>query len=63
MGFRIKAKVMEEDDIRRAVRRIAHEIVERNRGASDLVLVGIRTRGVPLSSRIAEAVASIEGVE
>lgn len=54
---------MEEDDIRRAVRRIAHEIVERNRGASNLVLVGIRTRGVPLSSRIAEAVSSIEGVE
>lgn len=63
MGFRVKAKVMEEEDIRRAVRRIAHEIVERNRGASDLVLVGIRTRGVPLSARIAEAVASIEGVE
>ncbi|MGQ9475797.1 MAG: bifunctional pyr operon transcriptional regulator/uracil phosphoribosyltransferase PyrR [Actinomycetota bacterium] len=63
MGFRVKAKVMEEEDIRRAVRRIAHEIVERNRGASDLVLVGIRTRGVPLSARIAEAVLSIEGVE
>ncbi len=63
MGFRVKARVMEEDDIRRAVRRIAHEIVERNRGAEELVLVGIRTRGVPLSARIAEAVSSIEGVE
>lgn len=63
MAFRIKAKVMEEEDIQRAVRRIAHEIVERNRGASNLVLVGIRTRGVPLSSRIAEAISSIEEVE
>lgn len=63
MAFVVKAKVMEEADVRRAVRRIAHEIAERNKGASDLVLVGIRTRGVPLSARIAEALAGIEGVE
>jgi len=63
MTFKVKAKLMEEADVRRAVRRIAHEIAERNKGASDLVLVGIRTRGVPLSARIAEALAEIEGVE
>ncbi len=63
MGFVPKAKVMEEEDIRRVVRRIAHEIVERNKGAADLILLGIRTRGVPLSERIAKAIADIEGVE
>lgn len=63
MSFVEKAKVMEEEDVHRAVRRIAHEIVERNKGASELVLVGIRTRGVPLSNRIAAAISEIEGVE
>jgi pyrimidine operon attenuation protein/uracil phosphoribosyltransferase len=47
-------------DIHRAVVRIAHEILERNRGADDLVLLGIPTRGVPLARRIADAMAAIE---
>jgi pyrimidine operon attenuation protein/uracil phosphoribosyltransferase len=63
MASRGKVKIMEEDDIRRAVQRIAHEIVERNKGAERLALVGIRTRGVPLSGRICEAIARIEGAE
>lgn len=63
MGPGAKKKIMEESDVRRAIRRISHEIVERNKGASNLAVVGIRTRGVPLSLRIAEAIASIEGVE
>ncbi len=54
---------MEEADIRRAVQRISHEIVERNKGAGDVVVVGIRTRGVPLSLRLAEAISRIEGIE
>lgn len=53
--------VLTADDIRRAVVRIAHEIVERNRGTADLVILGIPTRGVPLARRLAEAVAEIEG--
>jgi pyrimidine operon attenuation protein/uracil phosphoribosyltransferase len=57
-----KVKIMEEDDIRRAVQRIAHEIVERNKGASELAVVGIRTRGVPLSGRVAGAITRIEEV-
>ncbi len=48
------------EDIRRAVRRIAHEIVERNRGLEDVVLVGMRTRGVPLASRLAAAIEEFE---
>jgi pyrimidine operon attenuation protein / uracil phosphoribosyltransferase len=61
--FAVKARVMEGDDIRRAVVRIAHEIVERNKGTEDLLLVGIRTRGAPLAERIAAAIASFEGAD
>lgn len=53
--------VLAEDDIRRAIRRIAHEIVERNRGLKDIVLVGMRTRGVPLAQRLAAAIEEFEG--
>jgi pyrimidine operon attenuation protein/uracil phosphoribosyltransferase len=54
---------MSADDIRRAITRIAHEIVEHNRGAQDLILIGMRTRGVPLAHRIARAIAGFEGVD
>jgi len=57
-----RKKIMEEPDVHRAIRRISHEIVERNKGAVDVVIVGIRTRGVPLSQRIAENISAIEGV-
>jgi pyrimidine operon attenuation protein / uracil phosphoribosyltransferase len=63
MPFKERAKIMEESDIRRAIQRISHEIVERNKGAGNVVIVGIRTRGVPLSERIADAISKIEGVE
>ena len=53
--------IMAPDDIRRAVTRIAHEIVEHNRGTAELVLVGMRTRGVPLAHRIARAIREFEG--
>jgi pyrimidine operon attenuation protein/uracil phosphoribosyltransferase len=53
--------VLDDADIGRAIRRIAHEIVERARGSEDLVLLGIPTRGVALAHRIADAVDAIEG--
>ncbi|MFQ5555028.1 MAG: bifunctional pyr operon transcriptional regulator/uracil phosphoribosyltransferase PyrR [Acidimicrobiia bacterium] len=53
---------MDRVDIARALRRVAHEIIERNQGAGDLVLVGIHTRGVPLASRLAAAIEEIESV-
>jgi pyrimidine operon attenuation protein/uracil phosphoribosyltransferase len=53
--------VLSAEDIRRAIRRIAHEIIERNQGIGDLVLVGMRTRGVPLAGRLAAAVEEFEG--
>ncbi len=56
-------QILDAQDIRRAVRRVAHEIIERNRGVSDLVLVGIHTRGVPLAQRIACEINAIEGIQ
>ena len=53
--------VLSADDIRRAIRRIAHEIVERNGGPEGVVLVGMRTRGVPLAHRLADAIHEFEG--
>lgn len=61
--FVLKARVMDSDDVRRALSRVAHEIVEGNKGTDDLVLVGIRTRGGPLAERIAGAIASFEGAD
>jgi len=53
---------MDADQIRRTIMRIAHEIVERNKGVKSLILVGIRNRGVPLAERIAEAINRFEGI-
>jgi pyrimidine operon attenuation protein / uracil phosphoribosyltransferase len=53
--------VMDADRMARALTRIAHEILERNRGTSELALVGIRTRGVPLARRIAHSLRDING--
>jgi len=53
--------ILEAADVQRALTRIAHEIVERNRGAADLVLLGIPTRGVALAQRVAAKVADVEG--
>lgn len=54
-------QLLDGADISRALKRIAHEIAERNRGLENLVLVGIQTRGVPLSARIAAQLELIEG--
>lgn len=62
-GLVEKAQLMDADGIRRAMVRIAHEVIERNHGVEDLVVVGIRTRGVPLAERLAGAIRSIEHVE
>lgn len=54
------ARVMDAGDVDRAIRRIAHEVLERNRGSDDVVLLGIQTRGVPLAGRLAAALQEIE---
>ncbi len=61
-GGEASRTVLDARDITRALTRISHEILERNRGADDLVLLGIPSRGVPLAERIAERMASVEGV-
>jgi pyrimidine operon attenuation protein / uracil phosphoribosyltransferase len=58
----LRARVLEADDVRRALTRIGHEIVERNHGAQSVVLVGLYTRGVAIAHRLAGAIASFEGV-
>ncbi len=54
-------KLLGADDVRRAVARLAHEIVERNHGVERLVLVGLRTRGVPLAHRLQRLIEQFEG--
>jgi pyrimidine operon attenuation protein/uracil phosphoribosyltransferase len=53
---------MDTDEVRRALMRIAHEVVERNRGLKDVVVVGLQTGGVPLAERLAAMLEEIEGV-
>ncbi len=55
--------VMTQEDIRRSLARIAHEIIERNRTTEHLVLVGMRTRGVPLARRLAANIEDLEGLK
>ncbi len=56
-----KSRIMDAAGMKRALRRLASEIVEKNHGAKDLYLVGIRRRGVPLATRIAEKIEALEG--
>src|SRR5881296_65374 len=59
--FREKTQVLDEAALDRALTRIAHEILEKNGGASDLAFVGLRTRGVTLAQRLAAKIAQIDG--
>ena len=56
-----KAQLMDEKAIGRAITRISHEIIERNKGIEDVVLVGLKTRGVPIADRIGKKIQQIEG--
>ena len=60
--MRQKAKLLDETAIRRAMMRISHEIIERNKGAQNLCLVGIKRRGEPLAERIRSNIVQIEGI-
>jgi pyrimidine operon attenuation protein / uracil phosphoribosyltransferase len=59
-GLREKAQLMSASEIERTLVRLAHEIIEKNNGTDDLVLVGIRRRGFPLANRIAKRIERIE---
>lgn len=56
-----KALIMDNDKIRRSLTRIAHEIIEKNKGIEDIALVGIKTRGIPLANRLKKNIEEIEG--
>lgn len=58
-----KTIVMDDKGIVRALTRIAHEIIEKNKGTKDIILVGIRKRGVPLAERLSKLIEKIEGVK
>ena len=56
-----KARILDEKAMNRSLTRLAHEIIEKNKGVADVLLVGIRSRGVPLAKTIAEKIETIEG--
>lgn len=61
--FLARSTVMETDDVRRATRRMAHEIVERNRGGEGLVLIGLQTGGVWIAKHLGEVILEVSGLE
>jgi len=61
MGTRRSAQIMDAEEIERAITRIAHEIIEKNRGCENLLIVGIRTRGAHLAQRLVDRIEAIEG--
>ena len=61
--MKLKADLMSSEDMKRALKRMSHQILERNQGAENLVLLGIRRRGVPLAERLSSNINAIEGVE
>jgi len=63
MSFVEKTTIMDSAEVNRALRRVAHEIVEANKGTDNLVLIGIQRRGVPLARSIQESILELEGVE
>ena len=58
----IARTVLGAEEVRRALTRIAHEILERNRGADEVILVGLHTRGVPIADRLSSLIESFEGI-
>ncbi|WP_055667665.1 bifunctional pyr operon transcriptional regulator/uracil phosphoribosyltransferase PyrR [Desnuesiella massiliensis] len=58
-----KSTLLDEDAIRRSLIRISHEIIEKNKGIEDIVLIGIKRRGYPLANRLAENIKKFEGID
>ena len=61
--MKLRSNLMNREEMKRAVKRMAHQIAERNEGCNDVVLLGIRRRGVPLAEMLAKNIADIEGIE
>jgi pyrimidine operon attenuation protein/uracil phosphoribosyltransferase len=63
MNFVEKAVIMNTSEMNRAIKRMAHEVIEANKGVENLVILGIQRRGVPLARKLAEAIKQVEGTE
>lgn len=63
MSFTEKAVIMNEQEMMRAIKRMAHEVLEANGGVQDLVILGVQRRGVPLAAMLQEAIKNVEGAE
>lgn len=61
--MQVKAQLLDEKGINRSIIRIAHEIIEKNKGVENIAIVGIKTRGVPIAKRIANYIEEFEGVK
>ncbi|MBC8062286.1 MAG: bifunctional pyr operon transcriptional regulator/uracil phosphoribosyltransferase PyrR [Clostridiaceae bacterium] len=61
--MKLKAVLLDEKSIDRTITRMAHEIIEKNKGVDELLLIGIKTRGIPLARRLAKKIESIEGTK
>ena len=59
----LKAVILDDKAMKRALARVAHEIIEKNKGVEDIVLIGVKRRGVPLAQRIAKNIEEFEGVK
>lgn len=60
--MKLKTEILDEKALDRALTRISHEIIEKNKGVDDIVLLGVHTRGVPLAQRLAKKIEAIEGI-
>ena len=63
MSFTEKAVIMNQEEMMRAIKRMAHEVLEANGGVGDLVILGVQRRGVPLANLLCEAIKGVEGAE
>lgn len=59
----LKASILDDKAMKRALARISHEIIEKNNGVEDIVLIGVKRRGIPLAQRIAKNIEEFEGVK
>ena len=61
--MKVRTNLMNSDDVIRALKRISHQILERNQGAENIVLLGIKRGGLPLARMLSENILAIEGVQ
>ncbi|GAA0723881.1 bifunctional pyr operon transcriptional regulator/uracil phosphoribosyltransferase PyrR [Clostridium malenominatum] len=61
--MKLKASILDDKSVGRALTRVSHEIIEKNKGVEDIVLIGVKRRGYPIAERIAEKIEEFEGIK